>query len=256
MVRVRRALTAIRTGVAKRLPDNLPEELTPLVNDLNALIIANNNMVQRARVQAGNLAHALKTPLAILMDEGQELQKAGQVDAGRLLIQQCGQMQRQIEYQVARARAATRVMLSMATKTGPKIHNIIAALSRLHQDRSIAFELNGSEDLLVACDPEDFSEMMGNLIDNAAKWAQSKIIVSIQKVNSSVRIVIEDDGPGVPPESVETVFEIGKRLDECKPGSGLGLAITRDLTTLYGGRAWIEHSELGGAAAVIELPMA
>lgn len=254
LARIHRGLTAVRTGAAASLPDDLPEEVAPLASDLNAMIVANQDMIRRARAQAGNLAHALKTPLAILMEEGRELEKSGQVATGQLVIEQCTRMQRQIDYQTARARAAARITPGVVTKIAPLIQNVIGALSHLHRDRSLNFELHGHSDLLAACDSEDLNEMIANLIDNAAKWARSQVAVSIERVGTFVRITVEDDGPGVPPESTETVFEIGERLDERKPGTGLGLPITRDLATLYGGRTWIERSKLGGAAASIELP--
>ena len=254
LARIHRGLAAIRTGAATSLPEDLPLEVAPLASDLNAMIVTNQDMIRRARAQAGNLAHALKTPLAILMEEGRELEKIGQIAAGHIVIEQCTRMQRQIDYQTARARAAARITPGMVTKVAPLVQNIIGALSRLHRDRSVNFELHGHPDLLAACDAEDLNEMIANLIDNAAKWARSQVVISIQRMGGFVRIIVEDDGPGVPAESAETVFEIGERLDERKPGTGLGLPITRDLATLYGGRAWIERSKLGGAAASIELP--
>lgn len=256
VARIRRALVAVRTGKAERLPDDLAKEVSPLVRDLNAMIATNNEMVRRARAQAGSLAHALKTPLAILMDEGQRLANSGSSDAAQVIRQQCQQMQRQIDYQMARARAAGRGNPGAATVVGPAIRDVVAALSRLYHDRRIDFGIVGDKELLVACEPQDFSEIIGNLADNAAKWARSRVVISIAQSDGSACVSIEDDGPGVPPEASETVFNLGERLDEAKPGSGLGLAITRELVSLYGGQVWIERSKLGGAAACFKIPLA
>ncbi len=254
LARVRGALAAIRGGKSHRMPEDFPKEVAALAVEMNALIAANDDMVRRARAQAGNLGHALKTPLAILMDEGRKLAENGQRDAGRLVIQQCLQMQRQVDYQMARARAAARVAPRAAAPIGPAVRSVIAALSRLYKQRAILFELTGPEDLRAACDPDDLSEIVGNVIDNAAKWARTRVHITISSGEGTARIRVEDDGPGIPPESRDTVFGIGERLDERVPGSGLGLSITRDLVTLYGGRVWLETSMLGGVAACLELP--
>lgn len=254
--RVRRALGAVRAGEAERLPNDMPSEVAPLVDDLNDLIAANHAMLQRARTQAGNLAHALKTPLAILTDEARRLEKAGNSDASRIVLEQCDKMRRQIDYQIAQARAAAaRSDPGMAAVVGDVAAPIIQAMARLHAERNLRFETRGTLAARVACDAEDLSEMLGNLIDNAAKWSKSRIRVSVDLPSSAVvRIAVEDDGDGLPKNAWEKVFGVGERLDERTPGSGLGLAIVRDLATLYGGRAWIEQAKLGGVAACIELP--
>ena len=255
LTRVRRALIDVRAGNAERLPEDLPQEVAPLVRDLNSMIAANNDMVRRARTQAGSLAHALKTPLAILMDEGQLLDKAGQVNAAQVIKQQCQHMQRQIDYQMARARAAGRALPGAVTIVGPAIRSVTSALSRLYRDRGVTFNFEGPEDLPVACDPQDFSEIVGNLMDNAAKWAQARVSISVSRNDGSVIVKVDDDGPGIPPESWETVFGLGERLDDNMPGAGLGLAIARELVTLYAGQLWIEGSSLGGTSACLKMPI-
>jgi signal transduction histidine kinase len=137
--------------------------------------------------------------------------------------------------------------------TGAVIQNVIGAYSRLTSGRKKVFELSEVAGMVVACDPNDLTELIGNLVDNAAKWSRERIVISILDLGDAVLIVVEDDGPGIPAEHRETIFGIGKRLDEKMPGSGLGLAIARDLVTLYGGRLKIEHSKLGGAAAYLTL---
>ncbi len=253
--KVRRGLAAVREGRATRLSHDAPDEVRPLIDDMNALIEANQEMVRRARTQAGNLAHGLKTPLAILVDEGERLRAAGEHQAADVILAQADRMRRQIDYQMARARAAaSRNALGAATKVRSSLEPMLAAMRRLHGRRGISFELSASADLIVAVESQDFGEMVANLVDNAGKWAGSRVQVKAEDAGGKVRITVDDDGPGLPPESWDVVFDLGERLDEKAPGSGLGLAIVRDLAQLYGGRAWIETAPLGGARAVLELP--
>ena len=132
---------------------------------------------------------------------------------------------------------------------------MLSALARLHRHRGITLDYVGPDELTVACDPQDFSEIIGNLADNGAKWACTYVRVSALRNKGHVLIKVEDDGPGVPEDAVETVFELGKKLDERKPGSGLGLAISREVATLYGGRVWLERSPTGATVACLELPV-
>jgi signal transduction histidine kinase len=212
-------------------------------------------MIRRARAQAGTLAHGLKTPLAILMDEAHQLETI-HASAASVISQQCHLMQRHIDYQMARARVASRGAVGATTSIAVGIREVISALSRLHQGRGISLAYTGPDDLLVSCDPQDFSEMIGNLADNAAKWARARVLITATRNAGNVSIRVEDDGPGVPAESRETVFELGEKLDTQIPGAGLGLAITREIAMLYGGRTWLERSKLGGAAACLMLPSA
>jgi signal transduction histidine kinase len=256
--RVRKSLAEIRAGDANRLPEDLPSEVMPLVKDFNALLGANEELVRGARLEAGNLAHALKTPLAILMDEALRLESAGRGEEGERIRRQCERMKRAIDFQLARARAsAARGTPGAVSKVGPLIASDVAALSRLYAGRKLSFDLSAvASDIVVACAGEDFEEMFAALVENAAKWAVRRVRVSTILAERTVCLRVEDDGPGMPEEMWDRVFSAGERLDESTPGSGLGLAIVRDLATLYGGKAWIESSTLGGAAAVLELPLA
>ncbi len=255
---LRQSLAAIRRGEARRLPDTLPSELAPLARGLNDLLAANEEVVRRARVQAGNLAHALKTPLAILMDEAQRLEAAGH--SGAAILHECERMRRQIEYQLARARAAaSSASATAATPIGPALRSMVSAISRLYRHRGLTFDLElPPESALAACESEDLDELLGNLLDNDGKWARSRVRVSLAfagtKETPVIRIAVEDDGPGIPPASQQTVFRAGQRLDEQVPGTGLGLAIVHDVVELYGGRTWIDRSDLGGTAIFLELP--
>jgi len=251
--RIRHELAAVRSGHLKQLSDNLPSEIQPLSKELNGMINANFKMVERARTLAGNFAHALKMPIAVLISEGRELEQRGHPEMARLLLEQCSQINLLIDYQTARARASALVNAGASSSLMSVIKNIVSAYSRLPNGLGKDFELKGPSDLVVACDPNDLTEILGNLIDNAAKWAQARVLISSVDLGEVVQVTVEDDGPGVPPEQRETIFEVGTRMDESKPGSGLGLAIARDLASLYGGQIHIQKSDLGGAAAVLVL---
>lgn len=255
--RVRSALAQVRMGRAARLPEDVPNEVRPLVHELNGLLEANTEVIRRARAQAGNLAHALKTPLAILTDEAERLERAGQAEAAETLRHQCERMRRQIDYQLARARAAaSRSTAGAASDTAAVLTPILSAMRRLYAPRGIAFTLRADENVVVAVEAQDLGELTANLIDNAGKWARSTVRVVVERsAADTARIIIDDDGPGLAPESWEIVFDLGQRLDERAPGSGLGLAIVRDLVHLYGGRAWLDAAPLGGLRAIIEIPV-
>ena len=255
--RLKKMLVEVRTGRSEHLPEDFPNEVRPLVAELNSLIETNQERVRRARAQAGNLAHALKGPLAILVDEAQRLSNAGNAAVGEVVMQQCVTMNRHIDYQLARARAAaTRAGSGLRCSLPPIVGAIISAMARLYGDRQLVFENSLDPEINVACDPEDANEMIGNLVDNAAKWANSHVKIRNEPgKDGSVWIIVEDDGPGIDPESRATVFGIGRRLDEQKPGSGLGLAIVKDLLELYGGRVRLDRSPLGGLLAAIELEL-
>jgi len=249
-------LGTIKSGKAARLPRAFPSEVQPLVDDLNSMIEVNSQMVVRARTQAGNLAHALKTPLAVLTDEAYRLDGRGEAESANVILQQCHRMQRQIDYQIARARAAaSRAVPGVTAAVAPTAASIVSAMKRLYTAKNLSIELDIADDCVVSCDPMDLNEMLANLLDNACKWASQTIVVrgSIENDQRAV-IVVEDDGPGLPAHAMEVVFQIGERLDEQVPGSGLGLPIVRDLAQLYGGEIRLEHSGLGGLKAILTLP--
>jgi signal transduction histidine kinase len=259
MSRLRAALAAIKSGEAAQLPHDFPSEVQPLVDDLSGMMELNRDMLQRARAQAGNLAHGLKTPLAIMTDEAYRLAAKGQTEAASVISQQCQRMQRQIDYQIARARAAaSRAMPGVAAPVAPAVDSIVAAMRRLHAAKALQFDIREDVPCIVQCDPMDLNEMLANLIDNACKWAVQEIRIrsGIDARSDMVTITIADDGPGLPPEAMDVVFRIGERLDERVPGSGLGLPIVRDLAQLYGGAVRLERARSGGLKAVLTLPQA
>ena len=259
MSRLRRALGAIGSGKAAKLPADFPSEVQPLVEDLNNLIEVNAQMVLRARAQAGNLAHALKTPLAVLTDEASRLEQRGDAESAAVILQQSQRMQRQIDYQIARARAAaSRSVPGVIAPVAPSVANIIAAMNRLYGAKNLRMDVDVDAHCEALCDPMDLNEMLANLIDNACKWAATSIAIhgGIDESRGAVVVTVEDDGPGLPPEAMDVVFRIGERLDEQVPGSGLGLPIVRDLAQLYGGEIRLERSAKGGLAAILRLPQA
>jgi signal transduction histidine kinase len=259
MSRLRRALVAVGSGKAERLPRSFPTEVQPLVDDLNNLIEINAGMVLRARTQAGNLAHALKTPLAILTDEAYRLEGRGETQAAALILQQSQRMQREIDYQIARARAAvSRSVPGVFAPVAPAVSNIISAMRRLYSSKMLQFHVDIDERCVALCDPMDLNEMLANLIDNACKWAKNTVAIrgNVDEEAKQAVIAVVDDGPGLPAQSMEAVFQIGKRLDEQVPGSGLGLPIVRDLAELYNGQIRLEKSDQGGLKAVLRLPQA
>lgn len=257
--RIRQSLAAIRSGKARRMPDDLPPEVAPLADSLNDMIAANDEIVRRARVQAGNLAHALKTPLAVLMQEVSRLEAAG--SGGAVLQHECERMQRQIDYQLSMARAAvSRGRPYAAVPLAPAVTRILSALARLPGAERLDFDIDErTPGLAVTCETGDLDEILGNLLENAFKWARSEVRVVISAAETAAGpdmalVRIEDDGPGLPVEAHERVFGLGERLDESRPGTGLGLTIVRDLTELYGGRVWIDSSPGGGTTVSLRLP--
>jgi len=259
MSRLRRALAAVGLGHAEKLPQNFPVEVQPLVDDLNNLIEVNAGMVLRARTQAGNLAHALKTPLAVLTDEAHRLDARGEGESASVILQQSQRMQREIDYQIARARAAaSRSVPGVLAQVAPTVSTIVSAMKRLHGAKALQIHADIDERCVAVCDPMDLNEMLANLIDNACKWASSAVSIrgSVDGETKHALIAIDDDGPGLPPEAMDVVFQVGERLDEQMPGSGLGLPIVRDLARLYGGDVCLEKSQRGGLRAILRLPWA
>jgi signal transduction histidine kinase len=259
LTRLRIALSDIKTGKTGHLPSDFPSEVQPLIDDLNTMIDLNKQMVQRARAQAGNLAHGLKTPLAVLTDEADRMAARGETAEAETIAQQCLRMRRQIDYQIARTRAAaSRAMPGVAAPVGSAVSNIVNAMTRLYADKKLKFECAVDNNCIALCDPMDLNEMLANLVDNACKWAKAEVAItgSVDAARSNAIIAVDDDGPGLPPESMDVVFQIGERLDERVPGSGLGLPIVRDLAQLYGGAIRLEAAENGGLRAVLTLPLA
>lgn len=245
----------LRKGERGRLPDDVPSEFEGIVRRLNELIEAQAALVSRARVEAGNLGHNLRTPLALVTGEAEQLAEAGQSDAARFILDQCARMQRQIDYQMKRAAAAgargTGIVGDLHGFTG----QIVDVLRRLHAERDLAISNDIPPALSVPCDPGDLAEILSNLIDNACKWAGSAVRISATADASTLDIHVTDDGPGIPDDARSRVLDVGVRLDETIPGTGLGLAISRDIAVLYGGEIDLKSGPGGiGLSAIVRLP--
>lgn len=256
---MRTSLSRVRAGQSQQMLGAFPVEVQPLVEDLNVLLASSSELIQRARTQAGNLGHGLKTPLAILTDEAHKIADQGLEKSANMILDQCRRMQTQVDFQITRARAVAMRAIPGTVASVPKAAGEVAsALARLYRDRSIEIENSIVEDLQVACDFQDLNEMLANLVDNACKHAHSTVRLSAEHSEDgrSVRIIVEDDGPGLPPEAFDVVFDIGQQWDSQKPGAGLGLAIVRDLARLYGGEVNLQSSKLGGLLAMLAVPQA
>lgn len=252
---LRRDLAALREGRVSRLEGNQPQEIQPLVDDFNAVLSHQAEVVERGRVLAGNLAHGLKTPLAVVANEAARLADGGMADAG-LIQAQIGRMQRQVDYHTARARAAAaRATPGLRCAVAPVAQSLVRVVERLHGHRDLAVAVDILPELGFRGERQDLEEMLGNLLDNAAKWTAGRIGLSCHMVEPGwLLLVVEDDGPGLTNEQRADAFARGRRHDEAVPGSGLGLGIVRDLAELYGGSARLEASDLGGLRAELRLP--
>lgn len=254
---LRTALSRVRSGAVKRLEGYFPTEVVPLVEDLNALLASSAELIQRARTQAGNLAHGLKSPLAILTDEAYRLDEAGQSQSSATIMAQCRKMQLHIDYQIARARAAAlRSSPGVVADARNGALKVASALDRLYGSKNIKIDVEVPAGVSIACDPQDLNEMLANVMDNACKNARSRVRVTIPAAGAVelTTLRVDDDGPGLPPEAFEVVFDVGERWDSRTPGSGLGLSIVRDLARLYGGDVRLEKSEFGGLAVLLSMP--
>jgi len=243
----------LRRGTLARLPVDVPSEFAPLVTRMNALLDTQATVVQRARVAAGNLAHGLRTPLALIGGEAEQLESLDEGKSAAFILAQCQRMKRQIDYHMSRAASAgTRITGSM-TNVADMVRQIVEAMRRLHIDRGLTFMIDVPANVEVSCDPEDLFEILSNLIDNASKWATTTVAVSAIITEGLVTIAVLDDGPGIPEDQRLAVFDVGIRLDETKDGGGLGLAISNDLAGLYGGSITLGESAMGGLSAQLRL---
>lgn len=252
--RLRQAVADVRAGRSERVPAEQPLEILPLVSELNGLLEQNAANLERARRHVANLAHGLKTPLATLAIA---LSERGR-DATGELHSLVGLMERRIRHHLGRARAAALSGPTRAqTLIASRIDDVGNALGKIYADKRIAFAQNVPRDLAVACEQQDFDEMAGNLIENAFKWARSKVEVRAHHDDGrSVAIVIEDDGPGLRPNQIPQVLLPGERIDESAPGFGFGLPITRELAELHGGTLNLDASALGGLRVTLQLTFA
>lgn len=252
--RLRSSLSDVHEGRVTQLSGVFPQELQPLVRELNHVLAQNAEMVARARTQAGNLAHALRTPLTILANAANR--EEGEL--AYLVREQTAMASRQVDYHLSQSRAvaaaATR-MAGLRTPVLPAIRALLLTMQRLHAARGLQFVLSGdAQDVGFRGEAQDLYELLGNLLDNAGKWARTQVLVEVEGGAEELCIHVDDDGPGVPEAARAGLFERGVRLDECRPGVGFGLDIVRTLAQTYGGRVSVQASRMGGARFSLYLP--
>lgn len=253
LLELRRILQQVIDGDAERIDGVFPREIAPLGNEVNRLIDQNRRVVERARAHVGNLAHALKTPVSVLSNES----RGGRSKLAKVVGEQSQTLQRLVDYHLERARMiAIAATPGLGTRIEPVIAGIVRAMNKIHSDRHLALDMESVQNLRFRGDSRDLEEMLGNLIDNACKWAKSRVEITASPGSTSQTILIEigDDGPGIEAEHREEALLRGRRFDEKTPGTGLGLSIVADLAEAYGGKLELDESPMGGLLARLELP--
>jgi len=259
--RISKSLAAIREGTAERLTGHFPVEIEPLARETNALIDSNREIVERARTHVGNLAHALKTPLSVMVNEAAT---RGDDPLAVKVREQTDVMRDQVARHLERARIAARAtVVGSVTDVQPVVTGLTRTMEKIYHPRGIAIDVEAPDGVRFRGERQDLEEMLGNLVDNACKWAQARVSVEVTPERAegappkaTVRIVVDDDGPGLTPSEREQVARRGQRLDESKPGSGLGLSIVLELAALYGGGLTLSNAPIGGLRAELVLPAA
>ncbi len=249
--RVRSEVVAIRSGAKTRIEDRLPNEIRPLADEINQLLAHNEAQAEEARRHAGNLAHALKTPLTVITNAA----TAEAPDLADTVCREATTMRRQVDHHLARARAiGRRASAQSRACVWESLQAVERAVSRMYEE--VTVDIAGDKTAEARVERQDLDEMLGNLVENAAKYGNGRVFVTVEKSAPWIDILVEDDGPGIPEEQRQELFTRGKRLDTTgKPGTGLGLAIVRDVAEIYGGRIILEESEdLGGLLARLSLP--
>lgn len=251
LVRVRKALGDIRAGRAQSLSGPFPFEIEPLAEEMNALIENNRRIVERSRIQVGNLAHSLKTPLAVIVNEG----RAVGGDKGRIIGEQAEAMRNQVEHYLQRARiAAQRESVIFRTDATAAVARLVRVVAKLNPGKDLDDDLPQAP-LLFAGEEQDLEEIVGNLLENAMKWSRQSVLVRLTPGEAGRLVIsVADDGPGIPADKASEALKRGRRLDEKTPGTGLGLSIVAELVNEYGGRLQLGESSLGGLEARVELP--
>jgi signal transduction histidine kinase len=250
---LRQALARIRKGRGERLPEGFPEEVQPVVQELNALLDRDAAMIDRARTQAGNLAHALKNPLTVIRNEAREVEG----ERGALLGNQIAAISEHVDRYLVRARAAgSGDVLGARAAVADVVEDLRFSMDLLHRERGLDIVVSSLDGLVFRGDARDLEEMVGNLMDNACKWAKTQISLDASRVDGRLVISVEDDGPGIPGDRRAEVLHRGRRLDESVAGSGLGLDIVQEIALLYRGSLTLDGSELGGLRARLDLPAA
>jgi signal transduction histidine kinase len=255
LFRLRREVADVRKGKAESLATDYPVELAPLAGELNALLAHNQEVMARQRTHVGNLAHALKTPLSVMLSEAEQRPDEPMSD---VVIRQARTMREQVDHHLRRARAAARAQGSgERTEVAPVLDELARTLERIFGERGVRIDWDADDDLSFRGEKQDLLEVAGNAMENACKWCSKRVRAHAAPANPGfLRLTVEDDGPGLPPERWAEVLRRGARLDESAPGSGLGLSIVDELAKAYGGSVSLGVSSLGGLRVEVLLPLA
>ncbi len=254
---VETGLAEIRSGRAERLTGDFPTEIAPLAGEVNKLLDHNAQIVERARTHVGNLAHALKTPLSILNNEASAREVPGAPPLAETVRRQTDLMRRQVDHYLIRARAAAAgSVLGARAPVAAVADDLVRTLKRIHRDRTYDVTVVCPEGMDFRGERQDLEELLGNLLDNAFKWADRRISIKASSRDNQLVVIVEDDGPGLTVQEREQVLKRGARLDETVPGSGLGLSIVEDIAALYDGSFVLHASQMGGVKAELILPLA
>ena len=251
---LRREIADVRTGRADRLKGRYPSELTPLAEELNALVEHDQEVVERQRAHVGNLAHALKTPISVMLSEAELA--PGPLAA--VVTRQAEAMRNHVDHHLRRARAAARSQgLGERTEVAPILEELALTLERIFRDRDVEIDWRAPDELCFLGERQDLLEMAGNVLENACKYSRGRVkVVASEASPTRLSLVVEDNGPGLPAEARAEVVKRGARLDESEPGSGLGLSIVDELARAYGGDLTLSDSTMGGLKVILELPRA
>ncbi len=251
---VRRGVTDIRSGATRRLERVYPDEVMPLVDEMNGLLEAQQQAIERARAWTADLAHGLKTPLMVLTADSQRLREAGDSSIADDLDQLAETMRRRVDRELIRARVRSGIETKrVLADAGDAVKRVVRTLKRTPRGTALAWSVKAPDGADAAILPEDLTELLGNILENATKWADAAVSVSVSKGNAII-IQVEDDGPGVAEDQLITLGQRGVRLDEQKQGSGLGLAIARDVAEAYHGVLSFDQSPMGGLAVTVRIP--
>ncbi|PLX39413.1 MAG: sensor histidine kinase [Hyphomicrobiales bacterium] len=254
---IRAGIAAIRGDKSTRLSGTFPEEVMPLVHEVNTLLDEQGKAMDHARARAADLAHGLKTPLTVLRGHAQRLEDEGQADEGRELAQLAADMQRHVDHQLALTRLQSRDRGRPGTAPLCETLNaIVRTVQKTPQGEALAWQVTCPAGLIVPLERNDLTEMLGNIVENATKWAASRVSVGVESGSDGIRLTVSDDGPGFPDAAHNRLGERGKRFDESAPGSGLGLAIVRDIAANYGVELHFDNGPEGGARITLTFPSA
>lgn len=248
---IRQALLEVQAGRSQKIEGRFPSEITPVVEEINGLIDANKGVVERARTHVGNLAHALKTPLSVIANEA-----SGAAVKDKKVTEQITVMRDQVNHYLSRARSAAGLAaVGTSTPVEPIVDSLVRAMEKIYRDKDLKIKVSMEDNIVFRGEKQDLEEVIGNLVDNASKWAASKVEVHTRKLNEMQWILcVEDDGPGMTSDQCKLALKRGERLDETVAGSGLGLSIVVETANLYTGNINLERSDLGGLKAEMTLP--